>query len=127
MNDFGRQNVELSDYSLSLVIPLHNEAQGIKETLRALQALLKELCENYEIIVVDDGSTDNTWEVCESMAESDLRIKLIRFTRNFGKEAAILAGLKPGERMGMKWSMASRQCGRRNLFFTRFLPGGFMV
>jgi glycosyltransferase involved in cell wall biosynthesis len=101
MNDFGRQNVELSDYSLSLVIPLHNEAQGIKETLRALQALLKELCENYEIIVVDDGSTDNTWEVCESMAESDLRIKLIRFTRNFGKEAAILAGLKQSKGDGV--------------------------
>ena len=94
MNDFGRQDVELSDYSLSLVIPVYNEAQGIRETLEMSILVLKEIADDYEIVIVDDGSTDGTWDTVVSLADQDQRVKLIRLSRNFGKEAAILAGLE---------------------------------
>lgn len=83
-----------SSKGLSLVIPVNNEARGIVETVDAAGQVLEGISGDYEIIVVDDGSTDNTWELLEEIAGNDNRIKLIRFTRNFGKESAILAGLK---------------------------------
>ena len=95
------QDAKRTDGLLSLVIPVHNEAQGIRETVEASKAVLREIPEDYEIVIVDDGSTDHTWEACESMAEGDHCIKLIRFTRNFGKEAAVLAGLKQSKGDGV--------------------------
>ena len=79
--------------TLSLVIPVHNEDQIIQDTLQRCGPLLNDISEDHEFIVIDDGSTDSTWEVLTSLAEGDQRLKLIRFTRNFGKEAAIFAGL----------------------------------
>ena len=79
---------------LSIVIPAYNEARGIVGTVAAVGRVLQGIRGDYEIIVVDDGSTDNTWELVEAEASKDDRIKLIGFTRNFGKESAILAGLR---------------------------------
>lgn len=78
---------------LSIIIPVYfNE-----ETLELLYADLKEkvLCkiEDYEIIMIDDGSEDKSWFVMNNIAKSDTNIKLIKLSRNFGSHAAILAGL----------------------------------
>lgn len=85
---------ELGENLISVAIPAYNEEMGIGETLKEVQTILDRIGQHYELIVVDDGSTDHTWQKIKNIALHDRRIKLIRFTRNFGKEAAILAALK---------------------------------
>ncbi len=82
-----------SEKFLSIVIPAHNEALGILQALETIKAVLNSCQMNWEIIVVDDGSTDGMFERLSEIAKEDGRIKGIRFSRNFGKEAALLAGL----------------------------------
>jgi glycosyltransferase involved in cell wall biosynthesis len=79
---------------LSVVIPAHNEANGIKDALAVIIEVLSQCEMDWEIIVVDDGSHDGTFDQLKELAQNDMRLKGIRFSRNFGKEAAILAGLK---------------------------------
>jgi len=79
---------------LSLVIPAHNEANGIQHALAVIKEVLSACEMDWEIIVVDDGSQDGTFDQLKGLAQNDKRLKGIRFSRNFGKEAAILAGLR---------------------------------
>jgi glycosyltransferase involved in cell wall biosynthesis len=78
---------------LSLIIPMHNEAAVLPTTLAAIKAALGGLGVEYEIIGVDDGSTDDTFAVLFRLAEADPRLRGLRLSRNFGKEAALSAGL----------------------------------
>ena len=79
---------------ISIVIPVHNESHVIAETLKeSLKAALG-ISQQYEILIIDDGSDDGTWETVRTLSRHNHHIKMIRFSRNFGKEAAILAGLK---------------------------------
>jgi glycosyltransferase involved in cell wall biosynthesis len=82
---------------LSVVIPAHNEALGLSHALEVIGEILSSCVEDWEIIVVDDGSQDGTFDRLQELAIKDTRIKGIRFSRNFGKEAALLAGLKAAE------------------------------
>jgi glycosyltransferase involved in cell wall biosynthesis len=78
---------------ISIVIPLFNEADLIEELLsRTVSALLKTKAE-YEIIVVDDGSTDKTLELLLKQREANQKIKILELSRNFGHQAAYTAGL----------------------------------
>ncbi len=79
---------------ISIVIPVHNESHVISETLDATLEVVFRLSPQYEILIVDDGSTDKTFETVCAISRTNQKIKIIRFSRNFGKEAAILAGLK---------------------------------
>ena len=79
---------------LSVVLPAHNEADAISHTLATLRAVLLEMTLDWEIIVVDDGSTDEMFSVVESIVAENSNVRGLRLSRNFGKEAAILAGLK---------------------------------
>jgi len=79
---------------LSVVVPAFNEAQGILAFLEQLHGILVQCCASFEVIVVDDGSHDNTWELLSAAAGKGCWLHALRFTRNFGKEAAILAGLR---------------------------------
>ena len=76
---------------LSIVIPVFNEAETLGVMITRLRQALVGL--NWEVIFVDDGSTDDSLEVIRVAAFSDQRIKAIRFSRNFGHQAAITAGL----------------------------------
>jgi glycosyltransferase involved in cell wall biosynthesis len=79
---------------ISVVIPAFNESENIRCTLTTVVAELKKITNSYEIIVIDDGSKDNTWN---ELAECSCVIKglrAIRLTRNFGKEYALCAGLE---------------------------------
>lgn len=80
-------------FKLSVVIPVFNEAKQIQETLRVLQSLLESNGFPYEVILIDDGSKDNTWNIISEAASLDPRIRALRLSRNFGKEAALCAGL----------------------------------
>lgn len=80
--------------TLSLVIPFRNEESALPELLRALGPVLGKIDMRHEIILVDDGSTDGSWRVVTGQGPPDLNIVGLRLGRNFGKEAAIRAGLE---------------------------------
>ena len=79
---------------LSVVVPTFNEALSIELLIGRLMPVLDALEVKYEVIVVDDGSRDDTPEKVAACSIQDPRIKLVRFSRNFGKEAALSAGLE---------------------------------
>ena len=79
---------------LSVVVPCFNEEEGLREANARLFALLKGILPNFEIIYVDDGSTDATTDLLREMQIHDGRIRVIRFSRNFGHQMAITAGLE---------------------------------
>ena len=78
---------------LSVVLPAYNEEQILAKTCRTLKKILDLAEINYELVIVDDGSTDQTWKIIEETAEKDRNVTGVHFSRNFGKEAAIVAGL----------------------------------
>jgi dolichol-phosphate mannosyltransferase len=78
---------------LSVVVPVLNEEQVLPLTMSSLGSILAQIEWSYEIIAVDDGSTDRTLEVLRSLAAADDRIKIVSFSRNFGHQAAITAGM----------------------------------
>jgi glycosyltransferase involved in cell wall biosynthesis len=78
---------------LSVVIPAHNEESGIAHSLSVIKGILDTCGMEWEIVVVDDGSSDRTFERLRELAGQDARIRGAQFSRNFGKEAALLAGL----------------------------------
>lgn len=78
---------------LSLVLPAYNEVENLGPLIKALTDILKQDETVYEIIVVDDGSSDATFERLQALAKENENLRCISFSRNFGKEAAILAGL----------------------------------
>ena len=78
---------------LSVVVPLYNESSLIGELVSRVKNSLESVTGDFEIILVDDGSLDKTWELIEIEAEKEKRIKGIKFSRNFGHHYAITAGL----------------------------------
>jgi len=79
---------------LSIVVPAHNEARGIAHATTVILNAVAACGMELELIVVDDGSRDDTFARVRELSGNDGRIKGLRFSRNFGKEAALLAGLK---------------------------------
>jgi dolichol-phosphate mannosyltransferase len=78
---------------LSVVVPVFNESSLIEELLKRVIDNVKLVTADFEIIIVDDGSQDKTWELIEAEAKKEMRIKGIKFSRNFGHHYAITAGL----------------------------------
>lgn len=78
---------------LSVVLPAYNEELMMEKTCNVLHEILSNAGISYELVLVNDGSTDNTWNEILKAGEKDPHILGIRFSRNFGKEAAIFAGL----------------------------------
>ncbi|MCX6715657.1 MAG: glycosyltransferase family 2 protein [Candidatus Taylorbacteria bacterium] len=79
---------------ISIIVPVHNEEKNIPLIKAELSDVLAALPYSHEIIFVNDGSTDNSEQIIESLTKSDARIKSIEFSRNFGHQAAIEAGIK---------------------------------
>jgi len=82
---------------LSLVIPCYNESSPLRDTYKEIKRVLEtsEVSDsyNYEMIFVNDGSTDDTINIIQELAALDNTVKYVSFTRNFGKESGMLAGL----------------------------------
>lgn len=83
-------NAEKPD--LSIVVPLYNEEESLPELMAWIERVVDENGLSYEVIFIDDGSTDTSWEVVESLAAVNPRVKGIRFRRNYGKSAALYCG-----------------------------------
>ena len=79
---------------LSIVIPLFNEQDSLTELTESIQSIVLNQGLDYEIILIDDGSTDKSWSIIRNICSKDSNIKGIRFRRNFGKSQALAAGFK---------------------------------
>lgn len=79
---------------LSVIVPCYNEAPTLDEFCKGMVDALKKEKMTYELIMVDDGSSDDTMQKLENIAKDNKNVKVISFSRNFGKESAMLAGLK---------------------------------
>ena len=79
---------------ISIVVPCFNEEEVLRSTNRRLIGVLEQLSLRFEILYVDDGSTDGTAEILHELQTLDERIRVIRFSRNFGHQMAITAGLE---------------------------------
>lgn len=85
--------IESDAPALSIVIPVYNESASLPLLREALEAVLDPLAMSYEIILVDDGSHDESWSAIAAWHAADPHVRALRFARNFGKEAALSAGL----------------------------------
>jgi len=79
---------------ISVVIPLLNEDESLNELYDWIAKVMQSNRYSYEILFIDDGSTDNSWKVIESLSEKDANVKGIRFQKNYGKSQALNAGFK---------------------------------
>ena len=79
---------------LSVVVPVFSEISNIEALVISIEKAVEELEVDYEVIFVDDGSDDGTWEIIKTLAEKSNIIRGAQFSRNFGKESAIQAGLE---------------------------------
>lgn len=77
---------------LSIVIPLLNEAESLGELHQWITQSLDGAIKDYELIFIDDGSDDNSWQIINDLAAKDVRVKGLRFLKNFGKSQALHAG-----------------------------------
>lgn len=80
--------------NLSIVIPAYNEAESLPELLQWIEQVVQQHNYSYEVIFIDDGSRDNTWEVIESLAAANGNVRAIKFQRNYGKSPALNEGFK---------------------------------
>lgn len=78
---------------LSVVIPVFNEDRGLQKNIEVICSHLSEITEGYQLLLIDDGSTDDTWKIVRDLSREDSRISGLRLSRNYGKESAIYAGL----------------------------------
>ncbi len=81
-----------TNVELSIVVPLYNEAKNIETLYASLSQIVRTLGRETEIIFIDDGSTDETFQALFNLKKSDGRIRIVHFTRNFGQTAALSAG-----------------------------------
>lgn len=86
-----------SKFDISIVIPAKDEDESIPELSQWISRALTPHGFSYEVIFIDDGSTDNTWDVIEQISKEDSHIKGIRFNRNYGKSAALQTGFRAAQ------------------------------
>lgn len=80
--------------AISIIIPVYNEEENIKELFSKIEGVLNRMNKIYEVIFVDDGSTDRTFDILRELNKGNNKLKALRFRRNFGKSAALTAGFE---------------------------------
>ena len=85
----------MKDYSI--IIPLFNEAESLPELHNWIQKVMDENKSTYEIWFINDGSTDNSWDVIEELTQKDQNVKAVKFQRNYGKSAGLFVGFEKAE------------------------------
>jgi glycosyltransferase involved in cell wall biosynthesis len=89
MSELEPENMTLY---LSIVVPLYNEEESVEKLHASIINVTKQFDFPYEIIFVDDGSTDNTWQIIEQLKKETPQLKAIKFRRNYGQTSAMVAG-----------------------------------
>lgn len=74
---------------ISVIIPLFNEEESLPELCAWIESVMTENNFSYEVVMIDDGSTDNSWQVIQQLSQQNNHIKGIKFQRNYGKSAAL--------------------------------------
>ena len=92
LHDYEKPEPNCPD--ISVVIPLYNEEESLPELFSWIQRVMKEHDYTYEVIFVNDGSTDRSWDVIEELAQKWQEVKGIKFRRNYGKSPALYCGFK---------------------------------
>ena len=82
---------------ISVVIPLYNEAESLPELYAWIERVMQEHHFSFEVIFVNDGSTDDSWKIISSLSENNSHVKGIKFRRNYGKSPALYCGFKVAE------------------------------
>ena len=82
------------DAAISIIVPLYNEEQSVPHLYRSIIAVMEPLRRSFEILFVDDGSSDATFARALEIAESDKRLRIIKFRRNYGQTPAMAAGIE---------------------------------
>lgn len=82
---------------ISVVVPLYNEEESLPELHAWVERVMKANNFSYEMIFVNDGSTDNSWNVIEQLSKEDPSVKGIKFRRNYGKSPALYCGFKAAQ------------------------------
>ena len=82
---------------ISVVIPLYNEEESIPELYAWIERVMKEKKFSYEVIFINDGSTDRSWEIIAELSEKCPEVKGIKFRRNYGKSPALFCGFKAAQ------------------------------
>lgn len=90
----GQQQQQNRPMDLSVVIPLYNEEQSLRELYQQLRSVIGRMNVRYELLFIDDGSTDRSFQVLRDLRRTDKHIRAIRFRRNYGKSAALSVGFK---------------------------------
>jgi dolichol-phosphate mannosyltransferase len=78
---------------ISIVIPAYNEERNVAVFYAAIREVLEPVDNDWELVVVDDGSADQTWDVVSTLSATDVRLRGVRLSRNFGHQSALMAGL----------------------------------
>lgn len=92
MNKIAYSTSRSPQFKLSIVVPCHNESMHLNDFVRALKGVATKITSRYEILLINDGSQDDTRSVALSMLREG-QVRYIEFSRNFGKEAALMAGI----------------------------------
>ena len=82
---------------ISIIVPLYNEEESIPELFSWISRVMSDNGFSYEVIFVDDGSTDKSWSIIEKLKADNSQIKGIKFRRNYGKSPALFCGFKMAE------------------------------
>lgn len=91
-NRFSNINMDIS-----VVVPLYNEEESLPELYAWIERVMHEHHFTYEVIFVNDGSTDHSWQVIEELSRKSKEVKGIKFRRNYGKSPALFCGFKKAE------------------------------
>lgn len=83
-----------TEAAISVVVPVYNGSETIAELVERLGAVLSSAALAYEVILVDDGSTDGSWHIAQNLAQSGPHVRGLRLGRNYGQENAVLAGIR---------------------------------
>ena len=84
---------EPAPITFSVVAPIYNEVESLPELHRRVRAVMDEMGDTWELVLVDDGSTDGSIDKMRQLAKSDPRVRPVIFARNFGHQLAVTAGL----------------------------------